>query len=221
MKPLLGRFLPATMPMLLALVLGLAVSTASGDTSTSGSTNQNDHSAHHQNQPGNDEVPVPAPAPSGSMPMQSPSTDGTQDSSGMMSGDMGQMMQMMSMMRQMMNMMSAESGMMTPNVEGRIAALKTELKISASQENDWNHFADSLREIGKSMNGMYQFGVAGATNPQKTDLLSRLKLHQKMLAAHADALAKVQKALEPLYASFSDDQKKVADRLMIGPMGMM
>lgn len=39
-----------------------------------------------------------------------------------------------------------------------------------------------------------------------------------MLAAHLSA---VLQALEPLYASFSDEQKKIADGLMIGPMGLM
>ncbi len=38
-----------------------------------------------------------------------------------------------------------------------------------------------------------------------------------MLAAHLSAV----QALEPLYASFSDEQKKIADGLMIGPMGLM
>jgi hypothetical protein len=41
---------------------------------------------------------------------------------------MGSQQQMMSMMRSMMTMMGAQSGMMSADVEGRIASLKTTLK---------------------------------------------------------------------------------------------
>jgi hypothetical protein len=42
-----------------------------------------------------------------------------------------------------------------------------------------------------------------------------------MLAAHLNALRTLKDAADPLYAAFSADQKKVADGLMIGPMGMI
>jgi hypothetical protein len=31
----------------------------------------------------------------------------------------------------------------------------------------------------------------------------------------------IEEALQPLYASFSDEQKKIADGIAIGPMGLM
>ena len=34
-------------------------------------------------------------------------------------------------------------------------------------------------------------------------------------------LRKLRSAIEPLYAAFNADQKKTADELMIGPMGIM
>jgi hypothetical protein len=42
-----------------------------------------------------------------------------------------------------------------------------------------------------------------------------------MAAAHVTNLQAIKAALDPLYASFSDEQKKIADGLKIGPMGLM
>jgi hypothetical protein len=146
------------------------------------------------------------------MPMDMMGQDGR---SGMMGGDMEQMM---SMMRSMMTMMSADSGMMAPNVEGRIASLKTELKITDAQAPQWNQFADALRGTARSMNGRYGQMMrpgAGATLP------ARLERQQTMLSTHLNSIKALKEALDPLYASFSDEQKKIADATMIGPMGMM
>src|SRR5205814_2183684 len=42
-----------------------------------------------------------------------------------------------------------------------------------------------------------------------------------MTAAHLDALRKLRTSFDPLYAALTPDQKKTADSLMIGPMGVM
>jgi hypothetical protein len=42
-----------------------------------------------------------------------------------------------------------------------------------------------------------------------------------MMTAHLDALHRFKAAIEPLYAALSDEQKKTADELLMGPMGMM
>jgi hypothetical protein len=162
-----------------------------------------DHSAHH---PG-----AAKPGP------KSPSRGGksAMGKGAMMDGDMGQMM---SMMRDMMTMMGVQTGMMAPNAEGRIASLKTELKITDAQELQWDRFADALRATAKSMNGM--FGHMMQPDPTQT-LTARLDGQEKMLSAHLNMLKWLKDTLEPLYASFSDDQKKLADKLTIGPMGMM
>jgi hypothetical protein len=52
-------------------------------------------------------------------------------------------------------------------------------------------------------------------------LPDKLQHHAKMAAVHLANLNAIKAALDPLYASFSDDQKKLADGLRIGPMGVM
>ena len=133
----------------------------------------------------------------------------------MMGGDMSQMM---GMMRNMMTMMGAQSGMMAANVEGRIASLKSELKITDAQTSAWNKFADALRAAGGSMNDMYQQMMQSGP---ATTLPARLERREAMLSAHQGRIKTLKEALDPLYASLSAEQKKIADSIMIGPMGMM
>ena len=41
------------------------------------------------------------------------------------------------------------------------------------------------------------------------------------MATQLDAMRTMNKALKPLYAALGDNQKKAADQLFWGPMGMM
>jgi hypothetical protein len=167
------------------------------------SQSEQEHSAHH---PGTTAGGAPAPITPLAQTNQAPV------------GMMGDMRSMMSMMRNMQTMMGAQSGMMMSDVEGRLAALKTEVKINDAQASQWNRFADALRTAAKSINGMFeQMTQPGAA----ATLPTRLDRHEKMLSAHLNALRTVKDALEPLYASLNDEQKTLADGLMIGPMGMM
>jgi hypothetical protein len=53
------------------------------------------------------------------------------------------------------------------------------------------------------------------------NLPDRLEQHEQLMAAQLDAVRAMNKLLKPLYAALSDDQKKTADQLFWGPMGMM
>ncbi|MGH6794313.1 MAG: Spy/CpxP family protein refolding chaperone [Methylocella sp.] len=130
---------------------------------------------------------------------------------GMMDVDMPHMMRMMSNMHEKLS-----------HAGDRVAALKTSLKITEAQTSAWNKFADALLAAAKSMDEsmesmqrrMMQTG-ATATLPQK------LENHAKMAAEHLANLHAIKAALDPLYASFSDEQKKLAYEQKIGPMGVM
>jgi hypothetical protein len=52
-------------------------------------------------------------------------------------------------------------------------------------------------------------------------LPSRLAHFEEALQEHLASLKAIKTALDPLYAAFSEDQKKIADGLMVGPMGVM
>jgi len=158
------------------------------------------HAGHHPDQA--QAAPGAPAAPGSAMDMKG---------GGMMGGDMAHMMAMMhgGMM----------GGAMMGHVEGRLAFLKTELKITPAQEPQWAKFADIIRTNTKGahagMQAMMQAGAKAATAPE---VLAR---HEKMLTARLESVRALKAAFDPLYASLSDEQKKSADELITGPMGMM
>jgi LTXXQ motif family protein len=129
----------------------------------------------------------------------------------MMGGGMDRMPHMMSMMREKL----AHAG-------DRIASLKSELKITEAQMPAWNKFADALlaaaKPVDESMDAMHRKMMKSGAVPSLPD---KLQHHAKMAAVHLANLNAIKAALDPLYTSFSDDQKKLADGLRIGPMGVM
>src|SRR5260370_16161228 len=106
-------------------------------------------------------------------------------------------MPMMGMMRMMMGR-DGMSGMpmmgaMTGHVEGRLAFLKTELKITDAQLPLWNAVADAIRANAKGMSGM-SGGMMGSK--QTATLPDKLALREKMMTTHLEALRRL-KALDP------------------------
>src|SRR5262249_57794403 len=104
------------------------------------------------------------------------------------------------------------------DVEGRLAFLKTELKITDAQLPLWNAVADAIRANAKTMGDMAG-GMMGGS--QTATLPEKLAMREKMMAAHLEALRKFKAAAVPLYAALSEEQKKTPDDLLAGPMGMM
>ncbi len=99
------------------------------------------------------------------------------------------------------NMMSPS----TAHVEGRIAFLKAELKITDAQQPLWNAVADAMRNHTKSMATIS--GESTGTLPERIAAL------EKVTAARLNAVHKLKAAVTPLYAALTDEQKKVADEL--------
>jgi hypothetical protein len=180
---------------------------------------QADHQAHHPDQK---ETPVVTPT----VPPESPS--GTPTSRGMMGGGMrdtmaagmpmSDMMRMMGMMRQSGDGMG---GMETiDHVEGRIAFLRTELKITDAQSPAWNAFADALRNNAKTLGELRTSMMSPAGSGSQT-LVDRLTWQEKWLSARLEATRAMKSALTNLVGSFSDEQKKTADEVLAPHMGMM
>ena len=157
-------------------------------------------------QPQHDEHHPPAP----------PAAAGPEMPGGMAgAGDMPMMGMMRMMMgRDGMSMMGA----MARHVEGRLAFLKTELKITDAQLPLWNAVADAIRANAKGMGAMAQEMMG---NMKAATLPDKLATREKLLTARLEALRKLKAAVDPLYAVFNDEQKKTADELLMGPMGMM
>ena len=104
------------------------------------------------------------------------------------------------------------------HIEGRIAFLKTELKITEAQTAAWNRFADALRASSKSTGAVIQTMQAACLSPNP---VSRLDAQTSIFQSRLDALKQLKATLEPLFNSFSEEQKRVANELALVPMGMM
>ncbi len=140
----------------------------------------------------------------------------------MMGGGQMPMMGMMSqggMMSMMGGTMMPMMGM-TDHIEGRLAFLKTEMKITGAQLPQWNAFADAVRASATQMNDMMKQGQATMKGGTPQSLPQRLDLYEKHMAAHLEMLRKMKAALAPLYASLNGEQKRSADTLFYCPMGM-
>ncbi len=103
---------------------------------------------------------------------------------------------------------------MADHVEGRIAFLKAELKITDAQLSQWNTFADALRANARQTTQM--LGIAlQATALNAPD---RLERREKMLTSMLEIVRTTKAALSPLYDVLSNEQKKLADLLLREPM---
>jgi phage shock protein A len=123
----------------------------------------------------------------------------------MMGGGMGRMIEMM---------------MSPAHVEGRIAFLRTELGITDAQQPQWTAFADAMRRSARSMTDAMD-KMMGGGSPASTSAPDRLQRRIAAMSAHLDAARAMLPPLQVLYAVLTDGQRKVADELLVPPIGHM
>ena len=138
-------------------------------------------------------------------------------------GMMGRMSAMHDMgMMQMTGMMGRGMGGMATidRIEGRIAFLRAELKITDAQADSWNGFADALRANAKKL-----AEIRAAITPKPGEappapsLAARLEQQEQWLAARLDGTRAMKSAFIKLNEQLSDDQKKSANDLLAPHMG--
>jgi hypothetical protein len=106
------------------------------------------------------------------------------------------------------------------HIEGRLAFLKTELKITQAQLPLWDAFAAAARANAAQENELIALENSAMNTDNTPSLPQQLEAHEKHLATHLKMLKRITAALLPLYASFSDEQKKTAEALVNGPAGL-
>jgi len=110
----------------------------------------------------------------------------------------------------------ADDGQPVAFVEGRLAFLKAELKITDQQAKQWNAFAEAVRSSAKTVNTRRMPMFANDWS-QKT-LVERLDLEEAALQARLGAFHSISVALKPLYTVLDSTQKKTADAILLSPM---
>jgi hypothetical protein len=97
------------------------------------------------------------------------------------------------------------------HIEGRIAYLKTELKITDAQQTLFDAVANALRDNVQAMRVAFQ-GMRGDQSQPRT-ALSRMEARAKFAQFRADSETKMLAAFRPLYEAMSPDQQKSADEM--------
>ncbi len=97
------------------------------------------------------------------------------------------------------------------HIEGRIAYLKAELKITDAQQAQFDALANVMRDNAKAMHDAFQSLRGDRSQPRTA--LSRMEARAKFAQLRADGEAKMLAAFRPLYQTLSPDQQKAADEM--------
>src|ERR1700737_5549714 len=96
-------------------------------------------------------------------------------------------------------------------VEGRIAFLKAQLKITPPQEAQWQQVEAAMRENAKTLD---QTITAAREHRGNMDAVQRLELRERFAKVRVDNDARLLTAFKPLYASLSPEQQQIANQLV-------
>lgn len=107
-------------------------------------------------------------------------------------------------------------------IAGRLAYLQSRLNITPAQQPVWNAFAETARQNAEAR----QAHLADRPDSNAAlGLIERLEQQKKMLAEETARLNASEERAKALYAVLSDEQKRLADALLLPPenmrMGMM
>lgn len=100
-------------------------------------------------------------------------------------------------------------------VEGRIAFLQAELKLTAAQQPLFAKVADEIRASAKAMEARHtaRREQAAAQSAPAPGAVERLEQRQAAMTEIVAAQGRFIAALKPLYASLTDEQRQTADLL--------
>lgn len=99
-------------------------------------------------------------------------------------------------------------------VDARVASIKAGLKLTADQEKLWGPVETAIRNTASQRyTRMTQFRE-NRDQRRSMDFMQRFEQRSTMQAERAQSTAAVATALRPLWDTFSEDQKRVAPRLM-------
>jgi Skp family chaperone for outer membrane proteins len=92
----------------------------------------------------------------------------------------------------------------------RIAQLHARLHITAQEEQQWQQFAQLMRDNARNLDQAYQDRAAGFQNMNAVENMESYAKIEQMRASDVQNLVP---AFQTLYNSLSDQQKQEADRL--------
>jgi hypothetical protein len=119
-------------------------------------------------------------------------------------------------------MMGFGSDARLDRIEGRLAFLKTELKITDAQSAAWDGLATTIRTTAEAHNALMQSMMEQMHegNYLEMPLPERLGLHESHMEGRLQQIKALRASVATLYAVLDDEQKKAADEIVLPTMGM-
>ena len=119
-------------------------------------------------------------------------------------------------------MMGYGPNTMLDRIDGRLAFLKTELKITDAQSSAWSSLAQTIRVNSETHNAMHREMMKEMHDGDYFDkpLPERLVIRETHMETRLQQIKDVREEVEKLYAVLDKDQKKSADEIMLPMMGM-
>lgn len=97
-------------------------------------------------------------------------------------------------------------------VDGRIAFLKTELKITPEQETQWQPVAAAMRQNANALDQV----ISSARQQRGTmDAVQRLTVREQFDKVRTENDERLLSAFKPLYAGLSSEQQQIANQLLV------
>lgn len=96
-------------------------------------------------------------------------------------------------------------------IDGRVAYLKAELKITPAQATQWAAVEKAMRDAAAGRKAMREQIKADQDKPKTS--VERLRAREKFTASRAEQAKTFVAAYEPLYNAMSNEQRKAADEL--------
>ncbi|WP_457797791.1 Spy/CpxP family protein refolding chaperone [Methylocystis sp. S23] len=103
------------------------------------------------------------------------------------------------------------------HLEGRLAYLKAELKLTEQQLSTWSNFADAWRVAAQKAQAKCA-SLDDRPDHSKPPVLHKLDMMDKHMSDHLDIVRAQKAAIEPLFTALSEEQKKIASEALTSIM---
>jgi len=95
-------------------------------------------------------------------------------------------------------------------VERRIAELHAQLKITPAEQQQWDQFAQVMRDNAREMDQVF---TRRAQEYESMNAVQNMQSYEHVAETHAQQLQKLVPAFQNLYNSMPDQQKQIADQV--------
>lgn len=111
---------------------------------------------------------------------------------------------------------------MLDRIDGRLAFMKTELKITQAQTSAWDELAKVVRVTAETHNAMMRDMIGGIRSGAllKKPLPERLTIQETHLTARLEQVKLLKTTVDKLYGVLTPEQKTIADEIVLPTMGM-